>query len=167
MPPVFGGGEMVQRVELEASTYALPPSRFEAGTPPIAAAIGLAAACDYLDNIGLDHIFAHEHALGDYLYEQLASIGCLTLYGPPASSGRRTGLVAFNCRKHSGKQLAALLDARGFAVRAGHFCTQPLHEILGVPHSLRASVYFYNHKEEIDRFIAALREVIALEPQEQ
>ena len=160
MPPVFGGGEMIQKVELQSSTYALPPSRFEAGTPPIADVVGLAAACRYLQEIGLSTIFDHEHALGDYLYERLAEIEGLTLYGPPASSDRRTGLVAFTCASFDSKDLAAVLDKKGFAVRAGHFCTQPLHAILGVPYSLRASVYFYNCKSEVDSFIHTLQEAI-------
>ena len=160
MPPVFGGGEMIQKVELQSSTYALPPSRFEAGTPPIAAVVGLAEACKYLQQIGLSTIFEYEHALGNHLYNRLAELDGLTLFGPPASSGRRTGLVAFSCAGRDSKDLAAALDKWGFAVRAGHFCTQPLHLVLGVPYSLRASVYFYNNKREVDAFIRALREEI-------
>ena len=160
MPPVFGGGEMIQRVELQSSTYALPPSRFEAGTPPIAAVVGLAAACKYLQRIGLNTIFEYEHALGNYLYDRLAEMEGLTLFGPSACTGRRTGLVAFSCAGRDSKELASALDKRGFAVRAGHFCTQPLHSLLGVPYSLRASVYFYNSKSEVDAFISALSEEI-------
>ena len=162
MPPAFGGGEMVIEVQLESSTYALPPSRFEAGTPPIAAAIGLGAACNYLNEIGLDRIHAHECALGSYLYSELEKIPDLTLYGPPASTGRRSGLVAFNSNKVCGKLLAQELDKKGIAVRAGSFCTQPLHRSLGIPHSLRASVYFYNSKHEVDVFISELKEAIHL-----
>lgn len=162
MPPAFGGGEMVIEVQLESSTYALPPSRFEAGTPPIAAAIGLGAACDYLNGIGLDRIHAHECALGSYLYSELEKIPDLTLYGPPASTGKRSGLVAFNSNKVCGKLLAQELDKKGIAVRAGSFCTQPLHRSLGIPHSLRASVYFYNSKHEVDVFISELKEAIHL-----
>ena len=93
MPPVYGGGEMIDRVELQSSTYALPPSRFEAGTPAIAEAVGLGAACEYLTKIGMKRVYEHETLLGAYLYDSLKAVGNLNLYGP--SSGR-TGLVAFN-----------------------------------------------------------------------
>lgn len=187
MPPVQGGGEMIDRVELQSSTYALPPSRFEPGTPPIAEAIGLGAACEYLSKIGMDKIFEHERVLGKYLYEQLSTVKGLTLYGPsppdctlqspPTESGKssdttssnsndhngsRTGLVAFNCDSVHATDLSFFLDQEGVAVRTGHHCTQPLHAELGAAGSVRASLYFYNNKDDVDQFIAKLKETIAM-----
>lgn len=152
---------MIDTVELQSSTYALPPSRFEPGTPPIAEVVGLAAACDYLSSIGMDRIHSHERELGEYLYNQLAAIDNLELYGPPASSGRRSGLVAFNSKEVHPTDLSFFLDQEGVAVRTGHHCTQPLHRKLGVPGSMRASLYFYNDKEDVDTFIAKLRDTIS------
>lgn len=140
MPPVVGGGEMIDRVELTHSTYALPPSRFEAGTPAIAEAVGLGAACRYITRIGIDKIYEHEKALGEYLYSQLQSIPGLTLYGPAAG---RTGLVTFNSDKVHATDLSFFLDQEGVAVRTGHHCTQPLHAALGAAGSCRF-VQFYS-----------------------
>ena len=166
MPPVVGGGEMIDKVELSHSTYALSPSRFEAGTPPIAEAVGLGAACEYLTALGMDRIYEHETQLGKYLYEQLSTIPCLSLYGPPTtvSSTRhdRTGLVAFNCQTVHATDLSFFLDQEGVAVRTGHHCAQPLHALLGISGSLRASLYFYNNKEDVDTFIAKLKDTISM-----
>jgi len=159
MPPVQGGGEMIDKVELQESTYALPPSRFEAGTPPIAECVGLGAACEYLMKIGMDKIYNHEKKLGKYLYEQLDSLGTLQLYGPrPSSTKERTGLVAFNSATVHATDLSFFLDQEGIAVRTGHHCTQPLHKELQLAGSIRASLYFYNSKEDIDTFIQKLKE---------
>lgn len=152
---------MIDTVELQFSTYALPPSRFEPGTPPIAEVVGLAAACDYLTSIGMDKIYSHEKELGAYLYSELDAMGGLELYGPHVSSGRRSGLVAFNCKDVHPTDLSFFLDQEGVAVRTGHHCTQPLHKKLGVPGSMRASLYFYNDKNDVDIFITKLRETIA------
>jgi cysteine desulfurase/selenocysteine lyase len=160
MPPSLGGGEMIDTVELQSSTYALPPSKFEPGTPPIAGVVGLAAACDYLTSIGLERIHQHERDLGKYLYEQLALVDDSILYGPPASTGRRTGLVAFNIKGAHPTDLSFFLDQEGVAVRTGHHCTQPLHRSLGTAGSMRASLYFYNSKEDVDVFVAKLRSTI-------
>ncbi len=138
MPPYFGGGEMIDNVELVSSTYAPPPSRFEAGTPPIAEAIGLGAACDYLMKIGMTNIFNHERNLGTYLYRQLKCIDGLTLYGPDAEESTRTGLVAFNHRSVHATDLSFFLDKEGVAIRSGHHCTQPLHSTLNAAGSARA-----------------------------
>jgi len=162
MPPVHGGGEMIDRVELQSSTYALPPSRFEPGTPAIAEAVGLAAACRYLSGIGMERIAAHEAELGKYLYERLAKVSGLTLYGPNPTQAQRTGLVAFNCNSVHATDLSFFLDQQGVAVRTGHHCTQPLHAEVGAKGSVRASLYFYNDKNDVDKFIDQLKETIAM-----
>ena len=144
MPPVQGGGEMIDTVTLEGSSFALPPSRFEAGTPAIAEAIGLGAACVYLNSVGMETIEQHEQQLGDYLYRELEKVPGLTLYGPHPDQRSRTGLVAFNCDGVHATDLSFFLDQEGVAVRTGHHCTQPLHEELGAAGSIRASLYFYN-----------------------
>lgn len=175
MPPVQGGGEMIDRVELQSSTYAAPPSRFEAGTPAIAEAIGLGHACAYLQEIGMERVLQHEVELGEYLYAQLSTIDDLILYGPSPVEGamgepsgttpldlqqHRTGLVAFNSKSVHATDLSFFLDQEGVAVRTGHHCTQPLHTILGAAGSLRASLYFYNSKADVDVFIIKLKEVL-------
>eukprot|EP01038_Epipyxis_sp_PR26KG_P008867 gene8867-11961_t len=169
MPPVTGGGEMIDRVELQKSTYAQPPSRFEAGTPAIAEAIGFGRACEYLNKIGMDKIYQHEQALGKYLYEELEKINNLILYGPSTKTivnnnnnncNHRTGLVAFNSKTVHATDLSFFLDQEGVALRSGHHCTQPLHNILGAAGSLRASLYFYNNKNDIDVFVEKLKDTI-------
>jgi len=163
MPPVVGGGEMIDRVELSESTYALPPSRFEAGTPAIAEAIGLGAACEYLTSIGMGRIHDHETKLGRYLYDQLSAIDSLQLYGPPPSGhSLRTGLVAFNSRSVHATDLSFFLDQEGVAVRTGHHCAQPLHKTLGIAGSVRASLYLYNSRREVDDFIKRLKDTISM-----
>lgn len=153
---------MIDRVELFSSTYAEPPSRFEAGTPPIAEAVGFGVACQYLKKIGMDRIYHHEKELGNYLYQQLATIPDLTLYGPSPDVADRTGLVAFNHRSIHSMDMSFFLDQEGVAIRTGHHCTQPLHAKLGVAGSMRASLYFYNDKQEVDRFISILKSTIAM-----
>jgi cysteine desulfurase/selenocysteine lyase len=162
MPPLLGGGEMIDQVFLEHSTYALPPSRFEAGTPPIAEAVGLGAAVEYLQSIGMERVLRHEQRLGEYLYAQLQQVEGLELYGPRPDQALRTGLVAFNSKEAHPTDLAFFLDQEGVAVRSGHHCTQPLHRHFNVPGSLRASLYFYNNKQDVDVFIAKLRESMQL-----
>ncbi|MEM8638877.1 MAG: SufS family cysteine desulfurase [Cyanobacteria bacterium P01_G01_bin.54] len=162
MPPFLGGGEMIQDVFLDHSTYAELPHKFEAGTPAIAEVIGLGAAIDYLSTIGMERIHAYETQLTQYLFERLNTISGLRIYGPqPNVQGQgRAALAAFNIEGLNASDLATLLDHEGVAIRTGHHCTQPLHRILGVTGSARASLYFYNTIEEIDRFIAALQETI-------
>eukprot|EP00542_Grammatophora_oceanica_P003561 CAMPEP_0194062830 /NCGR_PEP_ID=MMETSP0009_2-20130614/78683_1 /TAXON_ID=210454 /ORGANISM="Grammatophora oceanica, Strain CCMP 410" /LENGTH=500 /DNA_ID=CAMNT_0038714723 /DNA_START=86 /DNA_END=1588 /DNA_ORIENTATION=+ len=155
MPPFLGGGEMIDFVSLEGSTYAQAPGRFEAGTPNIAQAIGLGAAIKYLTNIGMDRIEAYEHELGDYLYRRLAEVDGVNVFGP--KDGQRAALCAFHCDAVHASDLSSFLDVEGVAVRAGHHCCQPLHQALGYSHSCRASLYFYNTKEEVDKFIDALQ----------
>ncbi|MFN3360951.1 MAG: SufS family cysteine desulfurase [Pseudanabaenaceae cyanobacterium] len=160
MPPFLGGGEMIAEVYLYHSTYADLPHKFEAGTPAIGEAIALGAAVDYLTKIGMAKIHAYEQELVTYLLAKLQEIPQLTIYGPKE---QRAGLVAFNAPPgiHA-NDLAAFLDQEGIAIRSGHHCTQPLHRHLGVNGSARASLYFYNTQEEIDRFVAVLQDTLAL-----
>ncbi|PLS69754.1 MAG: cysteine desulfurase [Cyanobacteria bacterium M5B4] len=156
MPPFLGGGEMIAEVYLDRSTYAELPHKFEAGTPAIGEAIALGSAVDYLTKIGMVQIHDYEQELIAYLMAQMQAIPELSLYGPMHD---RAGLIAFNAPPgiHA-NDLAALLDQEGIAIRSGHHCTQPLHRYLGINGSARASLYFYNTKAEIDRFIVALKE---------
>mmetsp|Transcript_64652 Transcript_64652/g.192631 ORF Transcript_64652/g.192631 Transcript_64652/m.192631 type:complete len:572 (+) Transcript_64652:79-1794(+) len=166
MPPWKGGGEMIKEVTLEGSTFADVPARFEAGTPPIAQAVGLGAACEYLLRVGMDRIAAYEHQLSERLWEAVASVDGLRLYGPPPrQGGKRAALVAFNDTQEDvyPVDIALLLDADGCAVRAGHHCAQPLHKTLDAPFgSVRASLSFYNTPEDVDRFARVLRESLEM-----
>ncbi len=162
MPPFMGGGSMINRVELDRFTSAALPAKFEAGTPPIAQAIGLAAAIDYLNEVGIDRIHEHEQALIAYAWPKLMEIEGIRLLGPdPIShgSGCRAGLVSFVLKRPHAHDIAQLLDAKGIAVRAGHHCTEPLHRRLDINASTRASFYLYNQPSEIDALVEALREV--------
>lgn len=162
MPPFLGGGEMIADVFLDHSTYADLPHKFEAGTPAIAEAISLGAAVDYLTNIGMDRIHAYEQELTAYLFERLAEVPGLRLYGPkPQADGSgRAALAAFTAGEVHPHDLSTILDQAGVAIRAGHHCTQPLHRHVGAQSTARASLYFYNTREEIDTFIAALKEAV-------
>ncbi|KAI7835949.1 hypothetical protein COHA_010148 [Chlorella ohadii] len=161
MPPWMGGGEMIQEVRLEGSTYAEPPSRFEAGTPAIAEAIGLGAACDYLAGLGMARVAAHERELGAHLYEQLRSINGVRIYGPsPEAAQGRAALATFNVEGIHPTDISTLLDSAGVAVRSGHLCTQPVHRHLGIASSVRASPYIYNTRAEVDAFVDALKDTI-------
>lgn len=162
MPPFMGGGEMIADVFLDRSTYAELPHKFEAGTPAIAEAIALGAAVDYLSAIGLEQIAAYEHELTAYLYSALSKLPQLRLYGPkPEADGSgRACLATFTVEGVHAQDLSTLLDQSGIAIRSGHHCTQPLHRILGVSSTARASLYFYNTKAEIDSFVAALQDTI-------
>lgn len=162
MPPFLGGGEMIADVFLDRSTYADLPHKFEAGTPAIAEAIALGAAIDYLTQIGMDNIHAYEQELTSYLFQQLAQIPEVTTYGPKpdAEASNRAALAAFTTGSVHPHDLSTILDQAGVAIRAGHHCTQPLHRYLQAQSTARASLYFYNTREEIDVFIAALKEAI-------
>ncbi|WP_017655178.1 cysteine desulfurase [Fortiea contorta] len=162
MPPFFGGGEMISEVYLDHSTYAELPHKFEAGTPAIGEAIALGAAIDYLSNIGMDKIHAYEAELTAYLFQQLAQIPQIRIYGPkPDANGEgRAALAAFTTAEIHANDLSTLLDQEGIAIRSGHHCTHPLHRYLGLPATARASLSFYNTREEIDIFIKALQETI-------
>ena len=162
MPPFFGGGEMISEVYLDHSTYAELPHKFEAGTPAIGEAIALGAAIDYLTNIGMDKIHSYEAELTAYLFAQLAQIPEIRIYGPkPNAQGEgRAALAAFTVEGVHANDLSTLLDQEGVAIRSGHHCTQPLHRYLGVAGTARASLSFYNTREEIDIFIKALKETL-------
>ncbi|MGJ3251539.1 MAG: SufS family cysteine desulfurase [Elainellaceae cyanobacterium] len=162
MPPFLGGGEMIADVFLDHATYADVPHRFEAGTPAIAEAIALGAAVDYLSGIGMDTIYAYENELTAYLFQQLATIPEVRTYGPKptATGGGRASLASFTTGSVHPHDLSTILDQAGIAIRAGHHCTQPLHRYLGAQSTARASLYFYNTRDEIDEFIKSLKEAI-------
>ncbi|XP_031499078.1 cysteine desulfurase 1, chloroplastic [Nymphaea colorata] len=163
MPPFLGGGEMIADVFLDHSTYAEPPSRFEAGTPAIAEAIGLGAAIDYLSSIGMQRIHNYELELANYLYHSLQSVPNIHIYGPaPSETVERAALCSFNITNIHPTDIATFLDQQhGVAIRSGHHCAQPLHRFLHVNASARASLYFYNTKDEVDRFIEALKDTVS------
>jgi cysteine desulfurase/selenocysteine lyase len=155
MPPFLGGGSMIREVTLQSTTYADLPARFEAGTPAIGEAIALGEAVDFLSELGMDKIFAHEQHLIGYALERLSEIEGLRVYGP-SSLEQRGGSLSFTLDGVHPHDIAAVLDGEGIAVRAGHHCCQPLHKLLDVPATARASFYLYNIPEEIDRLAAGL-----------
>ncbi|WP_297749420.1 aminotransferase class V-fold PLP-dependent enzyme [uncultured Tessaracoccus sp.] len=155
LPPFLGGGEMIEVVEMERSTYAAPPYRFEAGTPPIVQAVGLAAAIDFLESIGMEAIEAHEHEITEYALAKLTAIDGFTLLGP-AEAVDRGSAISFNIDGVHPHDVMQLLDSRGVAIRGGHHCARPLHKRLGFQSSTRASAYLYTTKEEIDTLADAL-----------
>ncbi len=161
MPPFLGGGSMIKVVGLHESTYADVPARFEAGTPAIAEAIALGEAVDFLQEIGMDRIYAHERELLGYALERLTEVEGLRVYGPTTTE-MRGGAVSFTLDGVHPHDVAAVLDGEGIAVRAGHHCAQPLHAHYDIPATTRASFYLYNIPEEIDRLVAALRKVRTL-----
>ncbi|APH03784.1 cysteine desulfurase [Bacillus weihaiensis] len=152
MEPVEFGGEMIDFVGLQESTWKELPWKFEAGTPIIAGAIGLGAAIDFLQEIGLENIEAHEHKLAQYAMEKLSDVEGLTIYGP----NHRAGLITFNIEDVHPHDVATVLDAEGIAVRAGHHCAQPLMKWLKVSATARASFYLYNTEEEVDKLVAGI-----------
>lgn len=149
------GGNMIRRVRRDTSDFAEIPAKFEAGTAPIAQAIGLGAAIDYVRGIGLDRIAAHEHGLTEYAWTRLREIPGLDIVGPPPA--QRASIVSFTVDKVHPHDLAELLDRRGVAVRAGHHCTMPLHDQLGLPATTRASFGLYNTLAEVDALHDAIR----------
>jgi cysteine desulfurase/selenocysteine lyase len=158
MPPFLGGGSMILRVELQRSSWNTVPHKFEAGTPDVASATGLAAACDYLDAVGLDAIHAHEQSLASHMTSMLEELGGITVYGP-SDLAQRGGTVSFNVADVHPHDVGTIVDREGVAIRAGHHCCQPLMHRLDVAATARASVYLYNTHEEIDALGAALQEV--------
>lgn len=156
MEPVEFGGEMIDFVGLQDSTWKELPWKFEGGTPIIAGAIGLAAAIDFLESIGLDKIEQHEHELAAYAMEKMSEIEGMTIYGPKDPS-KRAGIVTFNLDDVHPHDVATVLDMQGIAVRAGHHCAQPLMKWLNVSATARASFYLYNTKEDVDRLVEGLQ----------
>ncbi|HEL1982159.1 TPA: cysteine desulfurase [Streptococcus suis] len=155
MSPVEFGGEMIDFVYEQSATWKELPWKFEAGTPNIAGAIGLGAAVDYLTEIGMDAIQAHEAELADYVFPKLQAIPGLTIYGSQDLS-KRTGVIAFNLDDLHPHDVATALDYEGVAVRAGHHCAQPLLRYLQVPATVRASFYIYNTKADCDKLVEAI-----------
>jgi cysteine desulfurase/selenocysteine lyase len=156
MPPYHGGGEMILNVEYQKSTWKPAPHRFEAGTPDIAGAIGLAAAMDYLDAIGREKISQHDLELGAYAFAKLSGLKSIRLFGPHVG---RAGLVSFLLDGVHAHDVVELANQRGIALRGGHHCTQPLMRRLGVESTSRASFYFYNTTDEIDRLVEVVKEI--------
>lgn len=156
MHPVQFGGEMIEEVTRQQTTFKKSPLGFEAGTPNISGAVGLGAAIDYLNHIGMQNIENMEQQLTNYLLPQLQAMDKVTLYGP---QNHHTGVLAFNLQGLHPHDVATGLDMEGVAVRAGHHCAQPLMHTLGITATARASVAFYNTKEECDQFIQALKAV--------
>ncbi|MFP8890923.1 aminotransferase class V-fold PLP-dependent enzyme [Natrialbaceae archaeon A-CW2] len=155
MQPYLYGGGMIEKVTFEDSTWAELPWKFEPGTPPIAEAVGLEAAVDYLEDIGMERVQAHEEQLAEYAYEQLSEEGDVELYGPEPGPDRG-GLVSFNLESVHAHDLASIMNDHAVAIRAGDHCTQPLHDKLGVAASARASFYVYNTREEVDKLVEAI-----------
>ena len=154
MPPFMGGGDMIREVTLSGSKWNSVPYKFEAGTPAIAEAIGLGAAVDYLQEVGMAWVHAHEREITRYAYDRMAEVEGLRILGPGPEA--RGGLIAFTLEGVHPHDISAILDRSGVAVRAGHHCAQPLHDRLGIHASARASFYLYNTLAEVDVLVDAL-----------
>ena len=159
MPPWQGGGGMIENVEFSGSTWKPAPERFEAGTPDISGAIGLAAACDYLDALGRPAISAHDHHLAQLARAALDEFPGLRVLGPRAGSPR-AGMVSFAFTDIHAHDVVTIADQQGVALRGGHHCNMPLMKKLGLPSTARASFYLYNTEDEVAAFAAALRKVV-------
>jgi cysteine desulfurase/selenocysteine lyase len=157
MPPFLGGGSMIRKVTREGTTYADPPARFEAGTPAIAQAIGMASALRWLDGLGMEAVLAHERQITDYALERLPEVPGLRIFGPPRGAGR-IGPVSFELEGVHAHDVSEILDRHGVAVRAGHHCAQILMDRLGVSATARASFGVYTTTEEIDRLVDGLHD---------
>ena len=157
MPPFLGGGSMIRRVTKEGTTYADPPARFEAGTPAISQAIGMASALRWLDGLGMQAVLEHERRVTAYALERLPEVPGLRIFGPP-SGPRRIGPVSFELEGVHAHDVSEILDRHGVAVRAGHHCAQPLMDRLGVAATARASFGVYTVEEEIDRLVEGLHD---------
>lgn len=158
MPPYQTGGDMINRVSFARTTFKEPPSRFEAGTPPILEAIGLGAAIDYLSRIGLEAIHAHEKAMFELLFQELQTVPKVKIFG---SMAHRAGLISFALDDIHPHDIGTCLDQQGVAIRAGHHCAQPLMTRLGVPATARASLGMYSNEEDIAQFIRALKDTVS------
>ncbi len=157
MPPFVSGGSMIEVVRMEGSTFLPPPERFEAGVPAAAQAVGLAAACDYLDGVGMTSVAAHEEALTDHALEALAAIGGVRILGP-LTTEHRGGAVSFVVDEIHPHDVGQVLDELGIAVRTGHHCAWPLHRALGAQASTRATFYLYNTHDEVDALADGIRQ---------
>ncbi len=157
MPPFLGGGSMIRKVSREGTTYADPPARFEAGTPAIAQAIGMASSLRWLDGLGMEAVLEHEREITDYALERVASVPGLRVFGPPRGEGR-IGPVSFEIEGVHAHDVSEILDRHGVAVRAGHHCAQILMDRLGVAATARASFGVYTTPEEIDRLVEGLED---------
>jgi cysteine desulfurase/selenocysteine lyase len=155
MPPFHGGGEMIREVWADRATWNEIPYKFEAGTMNIAQAVGMGTALEYISEIGLDEIHAHETAVAAYAMKRLEEIGA-TIYGPSGTDGRG-GVVSFNLPEVHSHDVATIVDQEGVCIRAGHHCAQPLMRVLGVPATARASFYLYNTDDDVDALIDALK----------
>jgi cysteine desulfurase / selenocysteine lyase len=155
LPPFHGGGEMIETVTMERSTYAAAPHRFEAGTPPIVEAIGLGAAVEYLGHLGMEAVHAHEQAITGYALEGLSTVRGLRVLGP-TDAAQRGGAISFELDGVHPHDVATVLDTRGIAVRAGHHCAKPVHARFGVQSSTRMSSYLYTTPAEIDALVEGL-----------
>jgi cysteine desulfurase/selenocysteine lyase len=156
MPPYMMGGDMIEFVHDENSSWNVLPHKFEAGTPNVSGAVGLAAAVDYLDALGLDRVHAHERELVNEACARLAAIDDVTIHGPPPGE-ERSGVVSFSVADIHPHDLSSILDARGVCIRAGHHCAQPLMRRLGVAATARASFYIYNGSADIDALVAGVQ----------
>jgi cysteine desulfurase/selenocysteine lyase len=155
MDPFLYGGEMIKKVSFDETVWNDLPWKYEAGTPLIAEGIALAEAADYLDDVGMERIQAHEEAVTEYAYERLNEFDDVEIYGPPADD--RGAVLAFNVEGIHAHDLSSILNDHGVAIRAGDHCTQPLHDVLGVAASVRASFYLYNTKEEVDELVDGIQ----------
>ena len=160
MPPYQFGGDMIEFVRDDHSTWNVLPHKFEAGTPNVADAVGLAAACDYLDAIGMEHVLSHERRLVRLASERLSAIDGVKVYGPPAAE--RSGVVSFTVRDIHPHDLATIFDEDGVCIRAGHHCAQPLMRRLGVSATARASFYVYSDENDVEALVRALGRAQAL-----
>jgi cysteine desulfurase/selenocysteine lyase len=161
MEPVEGGGEMISTVELQRSTWAPVPHRFEAGTPPIIEAAGLIAATEYLEGLGMANVAAHDRELTDYALALLSETPAATVYGPLAGPDRG-GVISFTLADAHPHDLATILDQNGVSVRAGHHCAKPLMKAMNVPATARASFYVYNTRDDVDALIQGLETASSL-----
>jgi cysteine desulfurase/selenocysteine lyase len=159
LPPYQGGGDMIDEVSFSGTTYAPSPQRFEAGTPNVAGAIGLASAIDYLGQHDMDELAHHENALLQFTEGELLNIPGLTIYG---TTPNKASVISFSIKGVHPHDLATLLDGEGVAIRTGHHCCQPLMEALGVQATARASFAFYNSMEEAERFVTAVKKSISI-----
>lgn len=159
MPPFLTGGDMIEYVSEQETTFAELPAKFEAGTQNVGGAAGLTAAIDYLEKLGFDRIAAIEQELLNYALPQLKALPYVELYGCDTTRNNKTGIITFNVKDVHPHDVSTILDAEGVAVRGGHHCAQPLMTYLGQNATCRASFYFYNTKDDVDRWIAALKKV--------